>query len=487
MKNYLTSIFIVILLMIVSTLISCVQSSTTASNILPLNLAFKIKYPGQGGSDVSAATTDDQGNLYIVGYTGYDNATGFSDYTTIKYGGNGKQLWIAIYKSPAKGNNTAESIAIDNSGNVYVTGQSEGIETHLDCTTIKYDSNGTQIWCARYNGPGNGNDSSGASLAINDSGVYVTGSSAGVEGKIDFLTIKYDLNGNVIWEDQYRGPDVGDNLARALAVDKSGNVYVTGTANGVKGAAGGTTYVPQVINPNGKGYFLTIKYDSLGKQLWTVKYKGTENSYDDIPHAIKVDSNGNVYITGESSDNGNGTGYGCETVKYDGDGHQLWADRYEGNTPGNSGAFDMVIDSLGNIIVTGYSPGLVNEADVLEYTTVKYNQNGNRLWVSSYAGPRGDNIAYSIAVDKADNVYITGMSGFIKYDSTSLENYATVKYDTNGNQIWSTRYGDGGNTNNVAEALVLDTSDNVYVAGTSISNETNSNSAITIVKYIQNR
>ena len=80
------------------------------------------------------------------------------DYATIKYDANGNQLWEAHYNGPGNATDRATALAVDAAGNVYVTGYSIGSSTSEDYATVKYDANGNQLWEARYNGPGNSRD-----------------------------------------------------------------------------------------------------------------------------------------------------------------------------------------------------------------------------------------------------------------------------------------------------------------------------------------
>jgi len=87
------------------------------------------------------------------------------------------QEWVARYNGPGNSNDNAWSLAVDGSGNVYVTGSSDVSGTGRDYATVKYNSSGVQQWVARYNGPGNSSDNA-RSLAVDGSGsVYVTGES----------------------------------------------------------------------------------------------------------------------------------------------------------------------------------------------------------------------------------------------------------------------------------------------------------------------
>jgi hypothetical protein len=113
--------------------------------------------PGNGGDSASAIAVDDSGNVYVTG--GSDGVGIGSDYATIKYDSSGQQQWVARYTGfGGYGNDTAYAIAVDHSGNVYVTGRSPGIGTAEDYATVKYNSAGQQQWVARYNGPANFTD-----------------------------------------------------------------------------------------------------------------------------------------------------------------------------------------------------------------------------------------------------------------------------------------------------------------------------------------
>jgi plastocyanin len=179
--------------------------------------------------------------------TGDINSSGTGyDYATIKYYPNGDTAWVRRYNGPGNNSDDASAIAVDGSGNVYVTGGSRGSVTYDDYSTIKYYPDGDTAWVRRYNGPGNYYDWASA-IAVDGSGnVYVTGYSHGSGTGSDYATIKYYPDGDTAWVRRYNGPanSYKYDVARAIAVDGSGNVYVTGGSEG-----------------NGTGFdYATIKY-----------------------------------------------------------------------------------------------------------------------------------------------------------------------------------------------------------------------------------
>jgi uncharacterized delta-60 repeat protein len=170
--------------------------------------------------------------VYVAGtsFAGAD-PIGEEDYVTIKYNGSGVQQWVARYNGPISEPDRATAIAVDASGNSYVTGYSQGVD--LDFATVKYNANGAQQWVARYDGPAHSGDIAYAIALDNAGNVYVTGSDQSIIYNTDYCTIKYNSTGVMQWRAHYAGAAKDNDEAYALAVDGSGNVYVAGYINGV--------------------------------------------------------------------------------------------------------------------------------------------------------------------------------------------------------------------------------------------------------------
>jgi uncharacterized delta-60 repeat protein len=410
--------------------------------------------PENGDDYATALAVDASGNVYVTGWR--DGSGTYSDFATVKYNSSGTELWVARYNGSGNGDDRATALAVDASGNVYVTGTSYGSGTSYDYATVKYNSSGTELWVARYNGPGNIIDRANA-LAVDESGnVYVTGGSDGSGTSYDYATVKYNSSGTELWVARYNGPGNGDDYATALAVDASGNVYVTGWSDG------SGTYSD----------FATVKYNSSGTELWVARYNGPGNG-DDRATALAVDASGNVYVTGESESSGTYSDYA--TVKYNSSGTELWVSRYNGPENGDDYATALAVDASGNVYVTGWSDGSGTYRD---YATVKYNSSGTELWVARYNGPgNSDDYATALAIDASGNVYVTGES----VGSGTSRDYATVKYNSSGTELWVARYNGPGNSHDSATALAVDESGNVYVTGESVGSGTSRDYAT--VKY----
>ena len=397
---------------------------------------------------------DADGNIYVTGnsYDGDDpldpaDPITDDDYLTIKYDSELNQVWAKRYNGPANGDDRPVDIAMDSAGNIYVTGKSEGSGTNYDYATVAYNSNGTQLWATRFDGVESDVDSPSA-IAVDGSGnVYVTGTSRG-DNLYDCVTIQYDDKGDEQWVAIY---DRGErDEGYDVAVDGDGNVYVTGYSEGL-----GT----------GRDY-ATIKYDgATGNPLWDFDPDPLEEepatfyvgpgSANDSASAIAVDGSGNIYVTGQSE----GSNDDYVTVKYGSDGNEIWAARYDG-----SGGADvpscMALDGDGNVYVTGRSQGSNSD-----YATIKYDNDGNEEWVARYDGEAGgSDMARAMVLDSEGNVYVTGASEV----ANTKPNYVTIAYDSDGNELWDNPVSYSGPVNrDYANAIVVDADGNIFVTGSS--------------------
>ncbi|MBA7652927.1 hypothetical protein ES703_60766 [subsurface metagenome] len=330
--------------------------SITFLIVFPISLSAQVdtvwvrRYNGPGniGDYAHAIAVDDHGYVYITGGS-WGSGTSY-DYATIKYYPNGDIAWVRRYNGPTNGSDEGDVLAVDNSGNVYVTGYSGGPGPYYDCATIKYYPNGDTAWVRRYNGPASYSNEAFAIAVDNLGNVYITCESEGYGTYADYATIKYYANGDTAWVRRYNGPGNGSDVAHALAADSAGNVYVTGGSHG-----SGTSLD-----------YATIKYYASGDTAWIIRYNGPGNWWDDA-RAIAIDNSCNVYVTGESQGLGGSADY--VTIKYYASGDTAWIIRYNG--PGNwwDDARAIAVDNTGNVYVTGHGEGSYQD-----YATIKYVQ-----------------------------------------------------------------------------------------------------------------
>ena len=282
--------------------------------------------------------------------------------------------------------------------------------------------------------------------------------------------------------------NTSSDQGRSVATDESGNVFMTGYFWGPSITFGATT-----LTNTGIGDVFIVKYDANGNVLWAKSAGG--NDYD-LGNSITTDVSGNVFVTGTfKSDtiafgttvltNADNTGLYEDIfiAKYDTNGNLIWAKSAGGTTADVSNS--VATDTSGNIIITGYfhSPAITFGSTTLTNTTslyedvfiVKYDPSGNVIWAKS-SGSIGSSSpsdrGQSVATDTSGNVFMTGYfeGANITFGTTTLTNIDAgfgdvfiVKYDANGNELWSKSV--GSISDDLGYSVATDTSGNVFISG----------------------
>ena len=422
----------------------------TGYSSIPRN-ATTVKYDSSGtqlwvNSYNSASgrfiTLDDSGDLYVAVGSSRGNEW-------IKLNNNGVYQWTYNYKNLSQ----PTSIKEDSGGNIYITGFGGFNQSMWDYITMKCDSSGKIIWIRTYNGPANETDQAN-DIELDDQGnVYVTGGSKGIGNDFDFATIKYDSSGNEQWVVRYNAPAFYSDIAGHVSVDPDGNVYVSGSSLGAN-----TSYD-----------IATVKYNNLGQFQWVKRYNSTANG-NDLSQGLEVDISGNIFVVGNSDSTG--SLYDYVTIKYNPSGNTEWIKRYNG--PANDGDLvsSMSLDNSGNVYVSGWSFGNGTQSD---YATVKYNNSGVEQWAARWDDPASSyDYANDIAVDENGNVYVTGISQGMGTDN----DYTTVKYNSMGEQQWAVPYNGQSNGSDIPYHIALDYLGDIYVTVYS-----NNNAEYSTIKY----
>jgi len=413
-------------------------------------------------------------------------------------------------------------IALDGSGNVYITGTTgsmSGIATAgayqiansggppasaQDIFVAKFNSTGsTLLWGTYYGGTswdvghGIALDGSGnvyitgiteSSSGIVTAGAYQTTWGASVNGSAAFVAKFNSTGSSLLWGTYYgKGGNVN---GMGIALDASNNVYITGGTGCTSGIATGGAYQASYASTDGSYDAYVAKLNSTGSSLlWGTYYGGT--GYD-MGQGIALDASDNVYITGSTTSASgitSGVPYqatfgGAADVfvaKFNSTGSSLTWGTYYGGTGGDNG-FGIAVDGSGNTYITGYTTSTSGIATTGAHQTTyggsdedafvaKFNPTGSSLTWGTYYGGTGDEVGYGIALDGSNNVYITGGTSSASGIATpgayqinlddATEIFVSKFNSTNSALTWGTYYAgrfDG-------QSIAVDASGNAYITG----------------------
>jgi len=371
-----------------------------------------VKQMGTGGIS-NGVSSDASGNAYATGIISnpglFDNVVipcQASDVFLTKYDAAGNLLWATVGGGALL--DQANDIVTDASGNSYVAGAIQTNSLHPTAQFGNFTLTGT--------------------------------------GDYDWLLVKYDSAGNVLWA-RNGGSTAGDT-AYGVGLDASGNVYLTGFFSGSMTVDGVT-----VVSSGLFDVFLA-KFQPDGTLIWLKRAGGTGS---DIAHGLVVDGAGNIAITGVfqstaffGTNSVRASGLGdAFLAKYDGAGNNLWVRSGGGPiTFVGDPAKAVAADGANNLYITGDYSGTATFGGLSVPNTgtsgtdifvAKYDSNGAIQWLHHAGGPVSDK-GYSIGVDTAGNSWVSGFAGSgtgVVFDTISLppignEYIYLAKYDPAG-------------------------------------------------------
>ena len=408
-----------------SSTIVATLGSVSGSTALIVKGGF-TKLSGAAGATLATMgnVVDTSGNIYMTGSTSAaldgQAKTGTNDVYVMKYNSGGVKQWTRLLGGTV--GSTAKltygyGITLDLSGNVYVSGRTEGnlggetLTGTGDAFIIKYDADGTRLWVKLLGVAGVKTSATGIKTDP-DGNVYISGNTLGnlagetLTGTQDAILAKYAPDGTRLWV-KLLGVATKVTGGVGITLDGSGNIYQAGQTSG---NLGGQT----VLGTNDS---FVAKYDADGVNQW-VKLSGAVGSAT-LAKAIVLDATGNIYVTGQTTGNLNGetlTGtYDAYVIKYDPDGIKLWT-KLSGvagvPTIGNGLALD---SSSGSVYSSGSTDGNLNGETVTgtqDGFVIKYDLDGNKVWTKLFGVAGADSNlpghTYGVTLDQFNNIYVVG-------------------------------------------------------------------------------
>lgn len=392
--------------------------------------------------------------------------------------------WVRVFVGPVW--DEWHGLTTDPSGNIYTVGWAYYGNYNYDFAFGKYNSSGSMKWFKSYsNVPGIGIDISELIEYDPNGYVYIAGESSGL-----FTLFKYTASGDSVWSAM--AYNAGSASVRAMTLDAQGNIILAGAGdenyvvikydpsgtqlwksiynypgwnnfhriNDVVTDAEGNIYITgESSDISGKFDIATIKYNSRGDTIWTRRYAGPT---DEDERGLKIipDNHGSLFVGGYATDTTSINSAGYITLKYDTSGILKWVKRYDGVGENFDCIRDMVVDASGNLYVTGESA--INNSGKCDIATIKYSTNGEAVWTKRFTGTSSLNEPKSMTIDKDANIYITGYTYVIGGGSW---NGLTIKYDSTGAEKWNTIYNGASNSEDELYAIALDSNNDVIVAG----------------------
>lgn len=374
-------------------------------------------------------------------------------------------------------------IAIDNSGNIYITGRSEGswgspINAYSggwDIFVAKLDSDGNLLWNTFFGHADWESNDWGNGIDLDSSGnIYITGRSGNwggptinpFSGSSDAFVAKLDNNGNLLWN-SFLGSLYNDS-GNDISIDNAENICVIGNSSDTWGTP---------INPySNYGDAFIAKLNSNGTLLWNTFLGGTSG---DSGASITIDNIGNTYVTGQSNSSWGNPIYphsgdlDAYVAKLDTDGNRLWNLFVGGER--DDGGRSIALDNIGNILLTGISYltwgcPVHPHAGSTDAFVVKLNNNGSIQW-NTFLGGTATDRSSGITSDDWGNIFVIGYSysGWgnpVDPYNGGAEVFVS-KLDANGNNLWNTFL--GCSSNDEGEGIAINNNGEIFVTGLSAS------------------
>ena len=320
-------------------------------------------------------TTDDYGNLYIMGET-WSYGAGYNDAFIVKYDRSGKQLWNNTWGGSSY--EYGRGIAVDEFNNSYIVGYTKSFGlTSYDMFIVKYNNSGKQEWNNTWDDV-DGWDDYAYDVATDSSGnAYIVGRGTTESGGSDAILVKYDQFGVEQWVRGWGGINATSN-GYGIIIDGSDNIYITGENK---------------LNTEDNQDVFLAKYDTSGTLIDDKIWGG---SNDDSGWRVRTDNSDNIVITGVTKSYGSGN-EDILILKYDSSMNLLWNSSW--GELGSDFGRGLTINDASDIFVAGY--------DSDDAILLKFNSTGDYQWNKTWGGSNSD-MGWGVVNDKFDNIYLGG-------------------------------------------------------------------------------
>jgi uncharacterized delta-60 repeat protein len=395
----------------------------------------KIVNPTTGPDRLNLCARGPSGSLYAAGLAGTSATRG--DIWITRYKADGSVMWSKRWDGPSHKLDSARAMTVDAQGNVYVCGQAESATVH-DSVVLKYSATGQRRWATVHSF---GGDEDAQAIALDDSGnAYVTGEYQPVEGSSTMYVARLAAaTGEIDWSWWYQEPLTNSN-GLGIAVTGEGVCFAAGAAAPV-----GSQY----------GDGLLVKLTG-GVQDWARVWDGPA-SKTDWWQGVKLAPGGGVVVAGETGLGGAGD---LVAARYSDAGDQTLLDPW--NAPGTYTTElmeDMAVTADGSIWVCGSSDNYVSATnDYTRGVVVRWSPSGVATGRTMGAG-KSEAGFMAITTDAAGNAYV---AGFYKRAS---DDGLVAKYTPAGTRQWVSYVGYTTKSSDTLDAIALGPSGYVYATG----------------------
>lgn len=311
------------------------------------------------------------------------------------------------------GEESAKSVRLYN-GYIYVLGwtfsfsEGTGKAYNPDIFLVKYDTNGTMIWQRKWRTFAS--DWGEEVRVAKDGSIYVAGWTEGFESRADFVLLKYDPYGNLVWQKIWGTK--WNERAHGMTIDPQGNIILVGEADGF--GLGGLDVVVIKISPE-------------GQLVWQKVWGGRK---DEWAEEVETDAEGNIYVVGKTHSFSSEKDSDAFILKFSPDGNLVWQKIWGGSGHDGATAIDIY---QGKIYVTGWTRTFFkkgSEVFLLKFDVQTGNQELQKLW-----GGFSDDMPYDVRVTQ-NGVYIVGTTH--STNDVRWENPGGISYEVSGKVIDAT-------------------------------------------------